>query len=245
MRSRDLHPALVPRFLGFRPERATGSLDGRARPPDKPGMNRAGRHRPILGCIILALIALQPACRNPRQGYQPAIGDVLFQSLPPSPLVDAIDGATGSPFFHYGIVVQPGTKWLVLEAIGPVEETPLDAWIKRGRFGGFAAYRFKPKYLARVSEVIQEAEKYQGRRYGIHYRFDNDEIDCSELIFVAFKKVFGEDLGTIRKLGDLNWGPYAEVIFRIEGSFPTSREMITPVDSSKAPQLDEIIRANM
>ncbi len=207
-------------------------------------MNRAGRHRQVVGWTILALVALLASCRDPRQGYQPAVGDVLFQSLPHNPLVDTIEGATNSPFSHCGIVVQHGTKWLVLEAIGPVKETPLNAWIDRGRLGRFAVYRFKPQYLARIGEVIQEADKYQGRPYDIHYRFDNNDIYCSELIFVAFKKVFGEDLGTVRKLGDLNWGPYAGVIFQIEGSYPTSREMITPVDLSEAPQLQEVFRVD-
>ncbi len=213
--------------------------------PDKRDMNAAWRYRRILGYVVFAALAPLAACRDPRQGYQPTVGDVLFQSLPHSPLVDAIEGATGSPFSHCGIIVRHDRRWFVLEAIGPVKETPLNAWIGRGRLRGFAAFRFKPKYRARVGEVIQEAEKYRGRRYDIHYRFDNDEIYCSELIFVAFKKVFGEDLGTVRKLGDLNWGPYAGVIFQIEGSYPTSREMITPVDLSRAPQLSEICRVNL
>jgi hypothetical protein len=199
----------------------------------------------IRGCAALALLAALAACRDPRQGYQPETGDVLFQALPHNPLVDAIEGATGSPFSHCGLVMQRGTEWIVLEAIGPVKETPLNKWIDRGRFGGFAAYRFKAKYRSRVGDVIREVEKYLGRKYDAHYRFDNDEIYCSELIFVAFRKCFGEDLGTVRKLGDLNWDPYAEVIIQIEGSVPTSREMITPADLSEAPQLEGVFRVNI
>ncbi len=49
----------------------------------------------------------------------------------------------------------------------------------------------------------------------------------------------------VRKLGDLNWGPYATTVFQIKGSYPTSREMITPVDLSNAPQLDEVFRVDL
>jgi hypothetical protein len=65
--------------------------------------------------------------------YQPRDGDFLFQSLPHNPLIDAIEGSTHSPFSHCGIVVNRDGKWKVIEAIGPVKETPLPLWIAQGR----------------------------------------------------------------------------------------------------------------
>src|SRR5687767_5467578 len=76
-----------------------------------------------------------------RRGYEPRLGDVLFQSLPHEPLTDAIEGASKSPFSHCGIIDRKGERFVVLEAIGPVKETDLDEWIRRGRAQGFAAYR--------------------------------------------------------------------------------------------------------
>jgi hypothetical protein len=196
------------------------------------------------GSVFLFLV-LAAGCTDSTHGYTPRVGDILFQSLPHNRLVDAIEGSTDAPFSHCGILMQRDGKFVVLEAIGPVKETPLGDWIDRGRFGGFATFRFKEKYQTRVDEGIREAEKYLGRRYDVHYSFDNDEIYCSELVFVAFKKVFGEDLGRVRKLGDLNWGPYVDVIFEIEGGLPKTREMITPEDLSEAGQLEQIFRYNI
>src|SRR5687768_12547847 len=93
-----------------------------------------------------ALLALALAsCSDKKQtAYDPMEGDILFQSLPNAPgmdLVDAIEGATESPYSHCGIVTRDGEEWVVLEAIGPVKETPLQEYIQRGRDHEFWAYR--------------------------------------------------------------------------------------------------------
>ena len=61
-----------------------------------------------------------------RPAYQPVEGDILFQSLPNPAgldLVDAIEGSTGSPYSHCGMVFQERGEWQVIEAIGPVKIT--------------------------------------------------------------------------------------------------------------------------
>ena len=72
------------------------------------------------------------------------------------------------------------------------------------------------------------------------------KIYCSELLYKAVRDATGRKLGKIRKLGELNWRPYEQVIRHIEsGSLPLDREMITPRDFSEAPELREVFRSRM
>jgi hypothetical protein len=84
-------------------------------------------------------------------------------------------------------------------------------------------------------------EKYLGRPYDIRYRMDDEKIYCSELVYKAFRDATaGQQLGTLVKFGDMNWGPYETLIRQIEGDVPVDREMITPRDLAKARQLQPI-----
>jgi len=187
---------------------------------------------------LLLAAALLCACQRTIPPYEPAEGDILFQSFPHSPLVDTIEGATGSPYSHCGILHRAAGGWVVIEAIGPVQETPLPGWIARGREHGFAAFRLREPYRSRIPAFIRAAQSYEGRPYDFHYDFDDSAIYCSELVFKAFRQAAGEDLGHIQKLGDLHWQPYTAVIRQLEdGRVPLDRRMITPRALSEAPQL--------
>jgi len=181
---------------------------------------------------------------NVRGDYMPQVGDVLFQSLPHNELTDAIEGASKSPYSHCGIVVRRGEAWLVLEANGPgVREIELDRWIRQGRGAGFATYRFEAKYTPRIGSIIAAARKFLGKPYDIHYDMDDGKIYCSELIYKAFLDATGEELGTIRKLGELDWKPHEAIIRKIEnGGLPLERRMITPGDMAAAKQLQPVYR---
>lgn len=179
--------------------------------------------------------------------YEPVEGDVLFQSLPSGPgldVVDAIEGATDSPYSHCGVVVNKKGKWFVLEAMVPtVQEVPLSAWIKRGR-GKFDVYRLKEEWRIMIPAWIKEMRRKMGLPYDFRYRMEDDEIYCSELPFDAWKKLTGADMGKIVKLGDLKWQKYRQVILDIEGSeeVPVERKMITPRDLAAATQLELVLK---
>jgi hypothetical protein len=187
---------------------------------------------------ILFLLAIS---RGLSASYSPKQGDLVFQSLPHNSLVDAIEGVSKSPLSHCGIVVQLDGKWFVLEALGKVIYTPLDRWEARGRKRAFSVSRFNAHNSIDISKFIESAKTYLGKDYDFHYAFDNDDIYCSELPFLAFKAVTGKPLGQVRKLGEMNWKPHEAFIRSVEkGNLPLERTMITPVDLSKAPELETI-----
>jgi len=191
--------------------------------------------------FLFATLAFWSACQHRPAIALPAVqeGDILFQSLRHDPLVDTIEGATHSPYSHCGIVHQtPAGPWVVIEAIGPVKETPLAQWVSQARDGRCSIYRLREGYRDRIPSIIAAARTFLGRPYDIRYELDDEKIYCSELIFKAFKRVTGEDLGRLQTLGELDWQPYQAVIESIEGGpVPLDRTMITPRSLSEAPQL--------
>ncbi|MDR3405668.1 MAG: YiiX/YebB-like N1pC/P60 family cysteine hydrolase [Chthoniobacter sp.] len=194
--------------------------------------------RTLLTAAMLAIALLVGGCDS---HYMPQEGDVAFESLPHNPLIDTIEGSTGSPFSHCGILHQVGTDWCVIEAIGPVKETALTAWEMQGRDGHFTVYRLKRQYRDKIPAFIKAAQGYEGRPYDLHYDMDDAAIYCSELIYKAFRTATGEELGHLQKLGELRWQPYEPVIKQLEGGrVPLERLMITPRCLSEAPQLEKV-----
>jgi len=163
-------------------------------------------------------------------GHEFAPGDLVFQSWPMGPLVEAIEGATDSPFSHCGIVCEDADgELVVLEAIMTVSKTPLDRFLARGREGRFAVCRLADSWAGRIDEVIAAAETHLGKPYDLRYRLDDEAIYCSELLHKAFAAVFPDDeLGAPIPLGEMDWQPHEALIRRVEGSLPLERRIVSP-----------------
>jgi hypothetical protein len=176
--------------------------------------------------------------------YSPQEGDVVFQSLPHNDLVDTIEGTSHSPYSHCGVVLKNALgKWVVIEAIFNVHETPLLLWEFRGRGGAFAAYRLDPAYAPQITKFKSALLTYQGMPYDYDYDMSHNpnEVYCSSLVYLAFQKTTGEQMGKLEKLGDLDWKPFASFIMADQlGHLPLDRVMITPASLSRAPQLHEV-----
>ena len=176
-----------------------------------------------------------------KNGYIPQVGDVLFQSLPASPLVNAIEDATASPYSHCGILTRHEGRWVVLEALGTVKRTPLERWILQGRGAGVEVYRFDDALAAQIPAIVAEAEKFFGRPYDMRYRMDDESIYCSELIYKAVKNATGVPVGKLDRLGDLDWRGHEALIRAIEGgALPLEREMISPRALTESPRLRKV-----
>ena len=192
----------------------------------------------VVFLVTLSLVGCHAVESSP---YQPQHGDLVFQSLPHNPVIDAIEGCTNSPYSHCGIVVRRAKGWFVLEAIGPVQEKPLNRWIVQGRERRFAVHRLKPEFRKHIPAFIAASAKFMGKPYDIQYELDDDKIYCSELIYKGWLAATKESLGVLVKLGDLNWKPHEMVIRQIAHGLPLDRLMITPRDLAAAKQLDVVL----
>jgi hypothetical protein len=192
------------------------------------------------GLALAAFVVLYGPAYLAIWNYAPQEGDIVFQSLQRSPLVNAIEGVSQSPYSHCGIVARRDGKWIVYEAFHNVEATPLRQFLFRGREQGFAVYRLRPAYRPFVPATIEHAAQYLGRPYDVRYRMDDEKIYCSELIFKAYRQASGGDeLGRLTRLGDLNWRPFVKTIEHFEqGPVPLDREIITPQAMAATTQLE-------
>jgi hypothetical protein len=205
------------------------------------GSDRHFPRRP--NCVTVSLLLLflfTWGCASVPDDYLVREGDIVFQSAPRSPLVDAIEGMTKSTYSHCGIVAKREGAWVVIEALGPVMETPLRSWIARGRGHHFAAYRLEPSFESSIPGIIESARRYLGRPYDIHFEFDEEKIYCSELVFKAVRMATGRSLGHVDRVGELDWRPHEKFIRTIEAEVPLDRELITPVAISRAKELTKV-----
>lgn len=206
-----------------------------------PG-SKAGRIRfaILLALLFLVLVDLVAIPVYWTRKYQPREGDFIFQSLVKSELVRLIEGATHSSFSHVGIAMRNDAgNWVVLEAMGTVHETPLWQYIARGRLDHFAVFRLKPGYARFLPGFMEEIGKYQGRPYDYRYDMDEEFIYCSEFPYKAFLTVSGIALGKTERIGELDWKPFEKTIRKMDaGGLPLERVLISPVNLSRAGQLE-------
>lgn len=193
----------------------------------------------MLSLLLLCVPSLAKAV------YQPKHGDVLFQSLPNpwgQDIVDMIEGATGSPYSHCGVVIFEKGQWQVIEAIGPVQIVPLSTWQARGRGKKVWAYRLEEKQQRHIPSFVAAMKKDLGKPYDLRYRLDDEAIYCSELIYRGWLAATGKPLGKLVKLNELQWQPYRKLIVALEGSeeIPLERQIITPRDLANAPELTQV-----
>ncbi len=174
--------------------------------------------------------------------YEPREGDIVFQSLPPGPLVAAIEGITASPFSHCGVVMRdPDGRWVVHEAIGVVRLTPLHLWIVRGRGARIDAWRVRDTTSFDVEKLRAALGRHTGKAYDYRYAPEDNEIYCSELVYKAYRDASGLELGVWEKLGDLHWRPFEAFIREMEGGpLPLDRTMISPVSVTRSALLEKV-----
>ena len=172
-------------------------------------------------------------------------GDIVFQSLPHGPLVNAIEGITHSEWSHCGILLKRKGKWVVAESLLHVRYTPLFRWVARGREKKVAAFRLKTIELMDPEKLKSGLDVYIDRPYDYRYAPEDNEIYCSELVWNVFNEQFEIQLGHWQKLGDLDYRDHELFIRKMEGgNLPLERPMITPVGITTSKQLKAVFPAS-
>jgi len=134
-------------------------------------------------------------------------GDIIFQTST-SGQSQAIQLATQSKYSHMGIITEHKGSWYVFEAVQPVKLTPLIEWINRGEESQFVVKRLKQheKLLGKEQLLKMKAagESFLGKDYDYQFRWSDDKIYCSELVWKIYKQAVGIELGKLEQLGDFD-----------------------------------------
>lgn len=160
--------------------------------------------------------------------------DLIFQSSL-SEQSKAIQLATNSPYSHCGIIFKEGEDYVVLEAVQPVQKTPLSEWIARGENNQYVIRRLKNADQILTTAVLnrmkKEGEKLEGRDYDVRFEWTDDKIYCSELIYKIYERAAGIKLGKLQKLKDFdftNAAVRAELKERYGRHIPLNETVISP-----------------
>jgi hypothetical protein len=205
-------------------------------------VKKLGRLVPLIGLALLVL-----GCKS-ESGYQPASGDIVFQTSR-SDQSRAIQLATNSPYSHVGIVyVQEGTP-RVFEAVDPVKLTPLDEWIGRGENEMFVAKRLRNATSVLTPEAVNKMREtgavFMGKNYDKYFEWSNDRIYCSELVWKVFEGALGIELGRVEQLGDFDLSsPEVQALLkeRWPAGPPEAEPVVSPVAIFESAELVEVYR---
>jgi hypothetical protein len=134
-------------------------------------------------------------------------GDIIFHEST-SRQSDIVRALTRSRWTHVGVVfVENGTA-MVFEAVSPVRRTPLVEWIRRGKEGHYVVKRLRDGKSRLTPEVAAKmraiGKTWLGRPYDTKFRWDDESLYCSELVFKLFQRGAGIELGTIERASDMN-----------------------------------------
>ena len=128
-------------------------------------------------------------------------GDIILQTILGTQGM-AIIAASSSPYTHMGFIKTSGKEPVVVEAVGPVKETPLTQWIARGVGQRITILRLKDMTPEMAKKVAAAARKHYGKPYDFYFLPDKKSFYCSELVREAYLGA-GVTLGKPQKVGEL------------------------------------------
>jgi hypothetical protein len=129
-------------------------------------------------------------------------GDLIFQTSS-SKQSYAVMWASQSIYSHVGIIEIDHGKKYVIEAIAKVTRTPLEDWIRRGRFHRYAVFRYKWISKDQQASIVRKAKHFLGVAYDIYFTSKNTELYCSELVDSAYRRA-GTPIGKFVKVQELD-----------------------------------------
>jgi len=180
-------------------------------------------------------------------GHELHNGDLIFQTSQ-SAQSQAIQLATKSKYSHCGIIYKEDGKWFVFEAIQPVQRTPLDNWVARGKDSHYIVKRLKnaDKVLTEdnLTKMKAIAESMGGKDYDLYFEWSDDRIYCSELIWKIYKEGTGIEIGKLQELKDFdltNPAVKAKLKERYGNNIPQHEKVISPAAMFNSDLLTTII----
>ncbi|NVN94910.1 MAG: YiiX family permuted papain-like enzyme [Bacteroidetes bacterium] len=129
--------------------------------------------------------------------------DLIFQTSLSKQSI-AIQKASKSIYSHCGLIFKDSNDFYVYEAVQPVKRTPLDKWIAKGKDGHYVIKRLKDSNHILNDEITLKIKKncqqFMGKNYDITFEWSDEKIYCSELIWKAYQRACGIEIGQLQKL---------------------------------------------
>ncbi|RIY08310.1 YiiX family permuted papain-like enzyme [Hymenobacter rubripertinctus] len=170
-------------------------------------------------------------------------GDLIFQTSQ-SAQSQAIQLATHSAYSHCGILFQKQGQWCVFEAVQPVSETSLAAWVARGQGGQFVVKRLHDAETVLTPPVLRQlqaaGEQYRGKSYDLYFGWSDERIYCSELLWKMYRQATGRQIGKLQHLREFDLSHpavQAKMRERYGRKLPLNELVISPVRMLESAEL--------
>jgi len=192
--------------------------------------------------IVLAVLTATQVLAQPDLSKRLRDGDLLFQHIGGEQGM-ALQLATKSKWTHVGIAFKQQGRWQVLEAVGPVKFTALAEWIDQG------SEEYVVMRLADADRLLDEkaiqrlldtAKPLMGIGYDWKFRWDDELMYCSELVWKLYERALGIRLCESKPMREyhLNDSLVLRVMHERYGSAPPLDEpMVAPSTLFDCPLL--------
>ncbi|MDR2422376.1 MAG: peptidoglycan peptidase [Deltaproteobacteria bacterium] len=202
--------------------------------------------RPIgLVAGTLALASLL-AFGSKAHAYDFHEGDILLQSISTTQSL-ALAMATGSDYTHCGIVFKRNGQVFVYEAQGVMVFTPIIDFIGKSSQPILLLRLKDPSVL--TPEVVKKmkdvARSFELKQYDYRFRWSDEFIYCSELVYKIYQRGAGIDLVPLKRFRDYNLDHPAvkALIERRYGDSPPLDELaVSPADLINSPLLELVTK---
>lgn len=216
--------------------------------------------RIISTLAVVALATAAVSCSSRPKIEQLRTGDLVFVGIPmdysieSGSMDEAISASTGGSdelnLIHVAIAeVEGDSTWIIDATIKHgVDRHPLDTFLtdftlKDGSYPVFIIKRLKKDRHAKV--YVENAKKFLGQPYDVHFLPDNDSLYCSELVRDSY---VGKDNEYVFESAPMNFKDadgefplYWQQLFSLINSpIPQGIEGTNPADMSKSPALREV-----
>ncbi|YCM44498.1 YiiX/YebB-like N1pC/P60 family cysteine hydrolase [Verrucomicrobiaceae bacterium 227] len=205
----------------------------------------------FLSFLIIVTLPVQAGWFS-KQAHHPRYhplqeGDIVFQDTG-GQQGEAVRAATKSPFTHCGVVFEDEGALYVLEAVQPVQVTTLAAWKKRSTV--FHARRLKDRSrldATALNKALKWGTAQIGKDYDLHFRWGDDQLYCSELVWKIYHKSTGLSLCEPKTFQSyfLNDPIVREVVRKRYGDLsrlPKNEPVVAPSDLASSGLLAEVPR---
>lgn len=134
----------------------------------------------------------------------------------------------------------------VLEAAGPVHETPLPAWTQRGRGGHYVIKRLllQPDAAAQA-RLVETAGSFLGKPYDPVFEWSDTRMYCSELVWKLYDRALGIQIGRLQHLRDFQLDDPVvrrKLRERYGEHLPLDETVISPAAMFASEKLFEVVR---
>ena len=178
--------------------------------------------------------------------YEYETGDIIGHTSKSSQS-KMIQWGTWSKYSHVGVIIIRNNKPYVLEASSTVKYTPLKKWIKRGEGEKYTVVRYNWD-IEDSTEIAfgltdnqkkafkKSAKKYVGKKYDSAFKWSDDKIYCSELVWKIYKDV-GIEVSETKTMKSFNlWIPpiKREMQRRWNGKLNENEKVVAPKDVMKS-----------